>query len=40
MHTLQDFFHFTKGLTYIIAGLFLLASIGFWLFLTSREDGE
>ncbi len=40
MHTLQDFFHFTKGMTYIVAALFLLGSIGFWLFLTSREDGE
>lgn len=40
MHTLQEFFQFTKGLTYIIAGLFLLASIGFWLYLTNREDSE
>ena len=34
MHTLQDFFTFTKGMTYVIAGLFLLGSIGFWLMLT------
>ncbi len=38
MHTLQDFFTFTKGMTYIVAALFLLASIGFWLFLTGREE--
>jgi len=38
MHTLQDFFTFTKGMTYVIAGLFLLGSIGFWLMLTGRED--
>ena len=38
MHTLQDFFTFTKGMTYIIAFVFLLASIGFWLFLTGREQ--
>jgi hypothetical protein len=38
MHTLQDFLTFTEGMTYIVAGLFLFASIGFWLFLTGREE--
>ena len=38
LHTLQDFYHFTKGMTYIVAALVLLASIGFWLFLTDRDD--
>ena len=38
MHTLQEFFHFTKGTTYIVAGLFLVGAIAFWLFLTDREE--
>jgi hypothetical protein len=37
-HTLQDFLHHTKGVSYLLAGLTLLGFIGFWLFLTGRED--
>ncbi len=40
MHTLQEFLNHTKGMTYVISALLLLASIGFWLYLTGREGGE
>ena len=38
MQTLQDFLTHTKGLGYIVAGIFLLAFILFWLFLINRQD--
>ncbi|MFH2009508.1 MAG: sulfate respiration complex protein HmcD [bacterium] len=38
MNTLQDFFTLTKGTTYVVAFLFLVAAIGFWLLLTDREE--
>jgi hypothetical protein len=37
-HTLQEFMHHTKGVSYVLGGLFLLAFIGLWLFLGGRED--
>jgi hypothetical protein len=37
-HTLQDFLHHTKGISYLIAGAILLAFIFFWFFLTGREE--
>jgi hypothetical protein len=36
-HTLQEFMHHTKGVSYLIAGAVLVCFIGFWLFLTGRE---
>ncbi len=38
MQTLQEFLTHTKGLGYIVAGIFLLAFIPFWLFLINRQD--
>jgi hypothetical protein len=37
-HTLQEYLTFTKGTCYVLAGLFLIGFIGFWLFLTNREE--
>ena len=37
MHTLQEYMTFTKGLCYIIAGIFMVGFIPFWLFLIDRE---
>ncbi len=38
MQTLQEFLTHTEGLGYIVAGIFLLAFIPFWLFLINRQD--
>lgn len=38
MHTLQEFFAHTKGVSYILAVILLMASISFWRFLTEREE--
>lgn len=40
MHTLQEFLTHTKGLSYILAAVFLVAFIPFWLFLVGRQDKE
>jgi hypothetical protein len=40
MHTLFDFLTHTKGMTYILAGVFLVVFVPFWLFLTEREKGS
>lgn len=40
MHTLQEFMTLTKGLCYIVAGIFLVGFIPFWLFLTEREEKQ
>jgi hypothetical protein len=37
MHTLQEFFAHTKGISYLIAVILLAGSIPFWRFLTERE---
>ena len=37
MHTLQEFLTHTKGLCYILGGIFLVAFIPFWLFLVERQ---
>lgn len=37
-HTLQDFMTFTKGVTYILMVISLMAFTGFWLFLTERDS--
>lgn len=38
MHTLFDFMTYTKGMTYIVAGLLMVGFIPFWLYLTEREN--
>jgi hypothetical protein len=38
--TLQDFMTFTKGVTYILIIISLLAVVGFWNFLTGRDDED
>ena len=39
-HTLQEFMTHTKGVTYIIMVLALLAFVGFWRFLAANDDEE
>lgn len=36
-YTLQDFMTYTKGVTYLIMIVSLIAITGFWLFLTERD---
>jgi hypothetical protein len=37
-YTLQDLFLYTKGVTYILIVAILLAMVGFWRFLTGRDE--
>jgi len=37
-YSLQDFFTFTKGMTYILVVLMLIAIGAFWTFLNGRDD--
>ncbi len=37
-YTLQEFLLFTKGAAYYLMGASLLAILGFWLFITGRDD--
>lgn len=37
-YTLQDFFSFTEGVIYILIVAILLAMLGFWRFLTGRDE--
>lgn len=37
-YTLQDFMTFTKGVTYLLMIVSLIAITGFWLFLSERDD--
>jgi hypothetical protein len=37
-YTLQDFLLFTKGAAYYLMGAALLAILGFWLFITGRDE--
>jgi hypothetical protein len=39
-YTLQDFFTHSKGVTYVLMGLALLAFVAIWNFLVSREEDE
>ena len=36
-HTLQEFLHTTKSVSYLIAVIIMVCFIPFWLFLTDRE---
>lgn len=37
-YTLQDFMVHTKAVVYVLMGLWLIAVVGFWQFLTNRDD--
>jgi len=37
-YTLQDFMVHTKAVVYVLMGLWLIAVVGFWSFLTGRDD--
>lgn len=36
--TLQEFMLHTKGAAYVLVGGMILGILGFWLYLTSRDD--
>lgn len=37
IHTLQEFYAYTKGVIYLIIPVILFGMIGFWTFLTDRD---
>ena len=37
-YTLQDLFAYTKGVTYILIVAILVSMVGFWRFLTGRDE--
>jgi hypothetical protein len=37
-YTLHDFFVYTKGAAYLLMGAMLLGLLGFWLYLTGRDE--
>jgi len=37
-YSLQDFMLSTKNMTYILMGLGVLGLLGYWLFLTGRDE--
>ncbi len=39
-YTLQEFMSYTKGAAYIIVGIMILCILGFWLYLTGRDDDK
>lgn len=39
-YTLQNFYTFTKGVTYVLMVLTLFGLLGFWLFLSDRDEDE
>jgi len=38
--TLHDFFQHTENITYILIVAILVGMVGFWRFLTGRDDGD
>jgi hypothetical protein len=40
INTLQEFYTYTKGITYILMVLILVGITGFWLFLTERDEQD
>ena len=36
--TLQDFLTYTEGITYMLILAILFAMLGFWVFLTGRDE--
>ena len=39
-YTLFDFLVYTKGAAYILMGVTLLGILGFWLYLTGRDEDK
>ncbi len=39
-YTLQDFFTFSKGTTYVLMGGVLVAMVAMWNFIVSRDEKE
>jgi hypothetical protein len=37
-YTLHDFMVYTKGVAYYLMGLMVLGILGFWLYLTGRDE--
>ncbi len=37
-YTLHDFLVYTKGAAYYLMGLIVLGVLGFWLYLTGRDE--
>jgi len=37
-HTLQDFMVHTKAVVYVLMGISLIGIVGFWHFLTGRDE--
>jgi len=37
-YTLQDFMVYTKGAAYYLMGLMVLGILGFWLYITGRDE--
>ena len=37
-HTMHDFMVFTKGAVYYLMGVAILGILGFWLYLTGRDE--
>jgi hypothetical protein len=38
IHTLQEFYAYTKGVIYLLIPVILLGMVGFWTFLTDRDN--
>jgi hypothetical protein len=39
-YTLQDFMVYTKGAAYYLMGLMILGILGFWLYITGRDEDK
>jgi hypothetical protein len=37
-YTLHDFLVYTKGAAYILMGVTILGILGFWLYITGRDE--
>lgn len=39
-YTLHDFLVYTKGASYYLMGVIVLGILGFWLYLTGRDEEQ
>ncbi len=39
-YTLHDFMLFTKGVVYYLMGVIVLSILGFWLYITARDEDK
>jgi len=39
-YTLQDFFTFSKGMTYVLMGAVLVVMVAMWNFLVARDEKD